>query len=348
MTTGPAKSAPPKDAVSVDVTSLLGLGGPHARTILVLFLGVHALLAFANPDPRAQPGLTIIAFLSLAASAVWSLWPAPDPFPFGWTLGVLTLCTLTAILQTQQVTPAGWPTYATWHLGAITLVLFMLILRGRPWLGWAGYGIMSLIAISWAMLSGLGPMTGVGLVVRHAATLVVATMFAVGLRRTAVRLTEVDRQRIAQAAADATARAAEDERVAQLARLDEVARPMMERVARGERLSAEERRECLLIEASLRDVVRGRGLAFSQVLASARTARERGVEVTLLDDSGTAWGPVAVADLIVRELRELSSGRLTARLLPAGRDDLAVIVTELAAGESRMLTVNLAGRVREG
>jgi hypothetical protein len=330
---------------SVDVSSLLKLHGPHASIILALFLLAQALLAFAGGGEMNHIEIAILAFVPFGIAAIWVVQPAPDPLPGLWCVGILGLCTLTVTVLSAQPALAGQPVFLTWHLGAVTTVLFMLILRGRVLYGWLGYLGMAAATVLWAAAGGLGAMVGVELVVRHAATLVVGTAIYIGLRSTAKRITEINRRCLAEAAADATSHAAEEERVAQLARLDRMARPMMELVARGQQLSDAERRDCLLIEASLRDIVRGRALALPHVLAAARAARERGVEVTLLDDSA-AGAATAVTDLLARELRTLDSGTLTARLQPAGRSELATIVISPLVGNARMVIVDRDGRVR--
>ncbi|RZU66297.1 hypothetical protein EV379_2651 [Microterricola gilva] len=331
---------------AVDVSSLLKLHGPHAAIILALFLLAQALLAFPGGGELNHTDVAVLAFVPFGIAAIWVVQPAPDPLPGLWCVGILGLCTLTVTVLSAQPAIAGSPLYLTWHLGAVTTVLFMLILRGRVLYGWLGYVGMAAATLLWAVTGGLGAMAGVELLVRHAATLVVGTAIYFGLLRTAKRISAINSRALAEAAADATALAAEEERVAQLARLDEMARPMMELVARGQQLSAAERRDCLMIEASLRDIVRGRALAVPHVLAAARAARERGVEVTLLDDSAAAGTAGAVAELLARELRTLDSGTLTARLQPAGRTELATIVISPLAGDARMLIVDRDGRVR--
>lgn len=337
-------------STDVDVSSLLMLQGPHARAILVLFLVAQALLAFAGVGEAPHFGITLVAFVPFAIAATWVVHPATDPLPRTWTTGVLLLCAVTVAVQTAQLgssdSTSGWSMSATWHLGAVTTVLFMLILRGRVVMGWVGYFGMAIATVAWGMAAGPGAAAGVDLVIRHAATLLVGTAIYLGLRGTARRISAINRVSLAEAAAAATAHAAQDERFAQLAHLDALARPMLERVAEGEALSEAEKRSCLLIEASLRDVVRGHGLAFPHVLEAARAARERGVEVTLLDDSDMSWGPASVGDLLANELRSLESGSLTARLQPQGRDEVASIVIAPRDGPARMLVIDLAGHVR--
>ncbi|AMB59398.1 hypothetical protein [Microterricola viridarii] len=329
---------------SVDVSNLLMLHGVHAPVILVLFLVAQAVLALAGDSNPI--GASLIAFVPLAIAAVWVMQPAADPFPAAWCAGILALCTVTVTAQSVQPLSLGAPLYVTWHLGAVTTVLFMLILRGRVVVGWAGFLGMAVGTLVWASASGLGIVAGLDLTVRHAATLVVGTAVYFGLLSTARRITTINRRGVVDAAAAATALASDEERIAQLTRLDEMARPVMERVASGLPMSESERRDCLLIEASLRDVVRGRALASPPVLAAARKARERGVEVTLLDDSGMNGDPSAVAALIENELHGLQVGALTARLQPPGRPELASIMIAPLDGAARILIVGRDGRVR--
>lgn len=333
-------------STDVDVSSLLMLQGSHARAILVLFVVAQALLAFVGVGDARHFGLTLVAFVPFAIASIWVVHPATDPLPRVWTAGVLLLSAVTVVVQTLQLGSFSWPLSATWHLGAVTTVLFMLILRGRVVMGWVGYCGMAAATIAWCAVVGLGAAAGVDVVVRHAATLIVGTAIYLGLRGTARRISAINRVSLAEAAAAATAHAAQDERFAQLAHLDAMARPMLERVAQGEALSEAEKHSCLLIEASLRDVVRGHGLAFPHVLEAARAARERGVEVTLLDDSDVSWGPASVGDLLANELRALESGSLTARLQPQGRDEVASIVIAPRDAPARLLVIDLAGQVR--
>lgn len=350
MTGRPATTQPREDertmAAAVDVSSLLKLHGPHASIILVLFLLAQALLAFAGGGQPDHTGVAVLAFVPFAIAAIWVVQPAPDPLPGPWCAGILGLCAVTVTVLSAQPALAGSPVYSTWHLGAVTTVLFMLILRGRVLYGWLGYAGMAVATILWAVAGGLGAMAGVELLVRHAATLVVGTAIYLGLLGTAQRITAINRRALAEAAAVATSHAAEEERVAQLSRLDGMARPMIELVARGQQLSDAERRDCLLIEASLRDIVRGRALAIPPVLSAARAARERGVEVTLLDDSAAAGSAAAVAELLARELATLDSGSVTARLQPTGRAESATIVISPLDGDARILIVDRDGRVR--
>jgi hypothetical protein len=74
-------------------------------------------------------------------------------------------------------------------------------------------------------------------------------------------------------AAEATRMAVDGERIRQL---DRVARPILERIAKGMVLSAAEREGCRLLEAELRDGLRAPQLMTAELSVAARGARGAG------------------------------------------------------------------------
>jgi hypothetical protein len=333
------------DRAALPLTGMLGISTPIARGIVVLFIVVHAVLAFADPDPRADVLLEAAAFLSISAAAIWVTRAAPDPLPRVRTLGILGLLAATSMVASTQVAPAGAPPFAHWHAGAVTLLLLILAVRGRPGWAWVGCGGLCVITVDWAVMNGLPVAAGIDLVIRHAGMLLGGTLFAVGLRRSIQTLNTLNRELGTREAAEATEVAAINERQAQLARVDDLARPTLEMLARATQLSREDRDQCLLVEASLRDAIRGRALFVEPVITAARNARARGVDVTLLDDGGehSLSRIERVVEVVTGELDAASSGRIIARVLPAGRTTVATVVVE--GTEHRMLSITPSGEV---
>jgi hypothetical protein len=326
---------------------MLELSTPIARGILVLFIVVHAVLAFSDTQRAAVFPVELAAFIAVSTAAVWITRSDRDPLPLESTSSVLSLLAVTEALMFFAVSPVGAAPFAHWHLGAITLVLLILAVRGQPGIAWAGYAVLFVATVLWARWNGLGTGDGVALVIRHAGTLLAGTLAAVGLRRSVTTLTALNRQWSVNAAAEAFELASIEERQAQLARLNALARPALERLAVAHELTDDERAHCMLVEATLRDAIRARCLFIEPVVSAARAARERGVEVTLLDDSGDQ-PPVdlpMVARVVAAQLDTVTSGRLTARLLPADRPVLATVVIE--STENRMLALTPAGTLRD-
>ncbi|MDH6235792.1 ATP-binding protein [Cryobacterium sp. CG_9.6] len=326
----------------VTLPGTLGLSTPLARSVLALFIGLHAIFAFADTE-RVWLSLDrvgeVLALLTVSAAAVWIMLPAQDPFPRLRTVGILALCGVSASIMFLQVSPLDGRLFAHWQLGAVTLVLVVLVARGRQGWAWVGYAALAVATILWALAYGMPLADSVNLVMQNAGTLMVGSLFAVGLRRSARSLTLLVRERGTRASAEATSSAEVEEREMQLARVNALARPALERLMQATPLSPAEEAECLLVEASLRDAIRARSLFVEPIISATRAARSRGVEVTLLDDSGdSALTDVKVlAQLVAHELNDLKFGRFTVRILPAARVELATIVVESV--EHRMMIV---------
>ncbi|KGJ79660.1 hypothetical protein GY21_04335 [Cryobacterium roopkundense] len=336
---------------TLSLSGTLGLSTPLALAVLVLFVAVHALLAFADSESLARQPLGIpldlLALVAVSAAALWITLPAKDPFPPSRTFGILVLCSVTAGLMYLQISPLDARPFAHWHLGAVTLVLVVLVARGRTGWAWVGYAALAAATVAWTLANGLALVDGVNLVVRHGGTLLVGTLFAMGMRRSGRTLLVLIRERGERASSEATSGAVVEEREVQLARVNALARPALTRLMSAHELDDAERAECLLVEGSLRDAIRGRSLFVEPIITATRNARTRGVEVTLLDDSGDNQ-PTDVslfARLVADQLDALSFGRFTLRLLPVARAELATIVVESA--EHRMLVVDADGTARD-
>ena len=327
------------------IFALLGLSLPAARAVLIFFILVHAILAFADGGPTSDLALEVAAFVTVSVAAYALIGHAGRRMSSRRALWILGLCAVTMMLMAFHLPGNDERPFAHWHLGAITLVLLVMALRGRTCLAWAGYFAMAGVTVSWAVLNDLGVAAGIALVIRHAGTLLAGTLVAANLNRTARTLAALNRERNLRVAQEATQTAAIGERKAQLDRINALARPALERLANPHVPGEAERADCLLVEAGLRDAMRARSLDLDPLTSAARNARSRGVEVILLDDGGDQPPPGidALAVLLARELDAVATGRFTARLLPAGRADLATIVIE--SDGHRMLSVLRNGTV---
>ncbi|MBG6056889.1 two-component sensor histidine kinase [Cryobacterium sp. MP_M5] len=351
MITPDAQPAPPfSDAATTEIDAprtVVRLPRPLSLGILAMFIGVHALLAFGDYEPLFGLPWEIAGFAAVSSAAVLISRAGADHLPRTAAVIVLVLCAVATALVSEPMTAVQDTPFGHWYLGAVTLLLVVLAVRGREGFAWASYLIVSAITILWALSNGLTVVDGVLLVVRHAGTLLAGTLFAVGLKRSALTLAVLNRARAQNAAAAATAVAAIEERESQLARVNVLCRPTLEGLARSDDICPEMRAECLLVEATLRDAMRARALFVEPLVTATRAARLRGVEVTLLDDSGdhppveAARVAVAVAD----QLDSLYSGSLTARVLPADRATIASIVIE--SDDNRMLVVTPEGLLRD-
>lgn len=322
----------------------LGLSAVTTRSILALFVLVHGLLAVIDLEPGQPSQLVLGAFLAIVVAAGVVLVTDFDrPFPRPRGALVLGLSAVGAILMFTYLPPDSAAPFAHWHLGAITLILVVLGIRGQIGWAWLGYLALAALAVGWAMATGQSPLAAVNLISRHAGTLLAGTLFVVGLHRTERALWVLTANDIARASRDATTVAAIDERKAELTRVNALARPTLNRLAEPRPLTDAERAQCLLIEAGLRDAIRGRALFLEPVITAVANARQRGVEVTVLDDSGETPPDAlpALADTVANVLDAVDAGRVTVRVLPAGRPIIATVVVD--SGTSRMIVIGPHG-----
>lgn len=327
----------------VDASSLLRLRSPAARAFLGLIVGTQVVFAaFSLPSYRSPLAVGAALAVFVAGAALLAR-PHDDPYPARWTAGVLAAGVVTTALVVWNLPDSGWPGYASWNFGAVTWLWFFLAFRGRTGAAWLGLLAMGLISVVWAVSVGRPALEGVDLVIRHAGTLLIGTLFSLLLRRVSTRITSLQRESVAQAGAEAASFTELRERELQAQQLAADARPVLERLAAGEAVTTERRREYALLEASLRDTLRGSGLLTGSVVAAVGEARLRGAEVVLLDDRNEPLPPGVserLQALVVDELATLDDGRMTVRLLPAGRTPVATVVRADSSGRRR---VDVAG-----
>jgi hypothetical protein len=317
----------------------LHLTGTGARLVLALFIATQVLLTLVNLDEVASPWASILALILVSAAAGILTMRVPDPYPMPLVLVIAGVVVTATALVTWNMPASGVIGYAGWHWGAITFVLFVLALRRRIGWAWLCYAAMAALTLVWAQEVGRGVTGGLGLVDRHAGLLLVATLFAVGLRRTGRRIAAITRAQLELAQREAASRAVLAEQGAQTTTLDELARPALERIAGPDALTAAESVEFVLLEALLRDRLRAAALLTPAVTEAVRGARSAGVEVVLLDDRGES--PLSperqarVESAVLAALSEPGIEALTVRLLPAGRADLVTIVARRGAASIR-------------
>lgn len=325
-------AAPPADERGADISRLLGLHTRGARLILGVYIASNLMFVASTADRLERPWASFIAVALVTVGGIIVSRPQRDPFALNLTLATLAIVVSSSALVSYALPDSGALGRATWHLGANTWLLWFLILRRRALLAWLGGLAMLAVTMAWAEESGRGALMGLELAGPQVLLLLIATLFGRALRRSAARIDALMRRSIDAAAAAGAVEAArriQDQRVEELA---EVAVPALTRIASGAEPTDAMRRELVRVEAQLRDSVRGRSLAVPAIVEAATRARERGVDVTLLDDRG---GPatsgahmIAVVSAVERALDAAHGGSVTVRLLPPGRDESLTIVSQ--------------------
>jgi len=317
----------------IDASRLLSLDSTGARIIAAVFIVSNALFTFATLDRVDQAWPSIVAMVLVSATALLLVRSHPDPFPLRDTLIVVSVVIVSTALVSWQLPLEGPPARSAWHLGANTWLVFFLALRRRTGFAWFGLCAMTAVTIAWAVDTGRGVSGAITLVQVHFGILLVATLFAVNLRRTSASINALNERSVQAAASFAAADAAQAIRQQRFTELTSAVVPLLSAIAADEPNSDERRREFRAVEATLRDGVRGRSLMVPHVQRAAREARERGVDVTVLDDRGAPLrdgdAMQRASEATVAALKEASHGVVTVRLLPKGRDVALTIVSDL-------------------
>jgi hypothetical protein len=213
--------------------------------------------------------------------------------------------------------------------------MFMLALRGRFWWGAIGLVAMALLTIHWTFTTTGDWWHGFDLTYRQLATYLAGGFFAIWLRRTARQISEFQHTERRRIAAEQSRDAAAVERRRQLDRVRQLAGPALAEIAEGAGPAAA-RLEHRLLEAELRDQIRGRSLATGVLPRAARAARARGADIALLDDLRSEAVPAEFLESAVawaaERISTVSAGSATVRLALA--DGIRVVTFATGDGDT--------------
>lgn len=331
--------------MNTEITTILRLNGWAGWLVLGLYGIGTTVIALLNLQGLIVPALGVVALVLLWAGLIILGLPNAEPLELRSTLGLVVIVSATTAITSWNVLDPANPGYATWPLGAMTFLLFVLALRGRRGFAWIGFSALALVSVIVALAMDLELARVINDVLRQSATLIIGTLFAIVLRRATQTITAIQNNQLSRATLAAASQAATRERAAQNARLERDARPALERIIADEPLSYEELKHFALLESTLRDGIRATGFSGENIAEAARQARERGLRVVLLDDRGLDLpneDRQRIEAALLQQLEETTEGSITARLSPDDRDEIATIVVE-ENGEYRRVVVTPFG-----
>lgn len=242
------------------------------------WLGWSSLYAYSMPEV-AMGFLGIYLFFSLVSISFYKGVNIPN-----WLAWLnLAFTAITPFVFTQMIVVSETASYATWFVVGLATLMGITAFRGHVIIGWLGFLVIALQIIAWG---GVGTLLNAGVV---GALLMVFAGHASGYAiRTADRqaskeiLTQQNFE--VEAAKRSTARKVRQEQIQQTL---QKAEPFLTKITEQDgKLSQQEAVEARLLEAELRDLIRGRGLINDRVSEAANKARARGVKVELLDEGG--------------------------------------------------------------
>jgi len=312
-----------------ETTPILNISLTRGRVILGAYGLGTTFVAVLNFGGLSDTARGIVSILLLWAALISLGTRKDDPLDLRTSALIVVVCTVLAVVSSTNLPTIAATGYAAWHMGAITFVYLMMALRGRSGIAWLGFALFSVVTVIWSFLSVSDTLIGVNYAARQAATLLIGTLFAMMLRRSALLTRAINIRHVRRSVDEAAHEAEVAERNRILERLETQARPALNRIVAGGQFTVDEAQNFALLEASLRDGIRAAGFTSPEVALEIRAARHRGVVVTLLDDRGSDLASTDLArveEALIFELHRAQAGSVTARLSPSGREEIGTIV----------------------
>ncbi|MFQ4147430.1 hypothetical protein AAGW05_01850 [Arthrobacter sp. LAPM80] len=289
----------------------------------------HVLLGIANLHKETSPWPSLLAMVICLGLVVLVIWPTTEhtlPLASAWVVvaGVVSM----DVLVTSVLPVGGHPGYAAWHHGAVQMLLVATAFRNRLGLAWLGMMIYAVLDFRASMHHGLSVVDGLAFVLTPIMWMAIASAVIIMLGRSRSNIAAYTAQSRESATRLAREHAQGLYRDKWILELEQATRPALEAIAAGN-LTDMQRADLALLEAELRDQIRGRLLATPEVARAARAARRRGVKVDLLDDRKVPLAQHVLEDAVARLVQVLNqavSGAVRARALPAGEDPMVTIL----------------------
>jgi hypothetical protein len=278
--------------------------------LLVVNPALSAVLGFYEYDNPVLAATAIAGYLLASLTSVFYYRSRMMPT---W-LAVVNLLVAIAIPQLVhvaiEVTATG--SQSSWYVTGVGALMAVTAIRGHAAISWVGMAIMALYVLTWG---GIGSLFDTGLA-GALALVVAAHAISYSLDRSEIETKQYLQKSIEIQALSAADSVTRQERSRRLSETLEVAYPLLKKISRGE-INQESRLEAKMLEAQLRDAIRGRNLINEKLRASIYSARQRGIEVTVLDEGGldsiTNLARDQIRNRLATELDQVVEGRVTIR-----------------------------------
>jgi hypothetical protein len=298
--------------------SLLSIGG-FAYAAFHAVLGFLWLESYSDPQTAVMP---LVIYLILITSTI--LFYRGVRIPLAQAIITVAGAQFIPMLAQLKLDPSHFVDYSTWYVMGIGTLLSAVSIRGHIWLAAIGMALATLQITAWAGLENFFATGLLGAIMLFVGSSVINAGL-VGAQVATQRYAQSNEQEAAETAAVAVAG---EQRAllmrATLARSEE----LLSVIAAGQPLSEAQRFEARLVEAGLRDEIRGREMMSRVTREAIASARRRGVSVTVLDEGGlhelSHEQRSSVLQQISDALEGLTNGRVTIRA-PKNEDWAATV-----------------------
>lgn len=287
----------------------------------ILFASFHAGLGFSTLGESGMVNVALAALIIYLATVLPTIVLYRGiRLPTSQALLNLSAAALIPILVNTYLEPEQMSSYSTWYVMGVASLMAATAIRQQLVIAWTGTAILILQVILWAGIAD-GIQTGLP----GALMLVFAShAISVGLANAYRETMQFNQEALETEMQQTANQVASEVRRSRLETALIGAMPMLKLIeAQRGRLDASQKFEAKLLEASLRDEIRGRALMNPAIRSAVRKARQRGVEVTVLDegglDSATQVEKSKMLAAVATAINKVSEGRVTLRS-PAGED----------------------------
>jgi hypothetical protein len=310
---------------------------PRALLIALgaLFSAYHVVLAAISLSVPVHPEPVLVGVALYAAATAATLWSTRAARMPVWLAGFdLAVCVALPLLVTSQLDASASNGYGTWYVAAVGTLMTIVAVRRRQIFAWIGVGFLVVQTVWWTgQVQALGSLGVIGSVVWVSA----AVLLAHALARAARDVSQFIKAERQAAQWQAAQEAHLSERQHRLAHTYRMAAPLLTEIVRTDaRLTEHQRQECRLLEATMRDEIRGRQLLNDEVRTEVLDARRRGTTVTLLDEGGLDDLDSPTLESVLHRLadavRRARVDTLIVRTVPRS-PEIAVTVVGLRAAE---------------
>ena len=306
--------------------------GVSVLAVMYVVIQVVSAILVAVVIPSSWPVQVTVLAMTLAAAEVLRRSPQRVLSP-GRTAVVIALAYgslgigAMAVHVPQQI-PYEFGTM--WFAVAAAFLFVTLALRGRIAVALVGMAVIVVVLVITGILVGAPPGLFMQVSFRPVVLVGLAVALLVVVGRTERRINALHQDALASAERESWTLAARSELTGRVAELTRTALPLLVRIGDGGETTDGHRREYASCEGELRDGLRAGALSREPLLSVVAAARERGVDVLLLDDSDDG-APDDRSDHILAWMAEAiasASTRAVGRLLPPGRDALATMTVD--------------------
>lgn len=303
-------------------------------SLAAAIVGYEVVVAIHSLDVITDPVPYLIAVAVFVIASTVSLLPWGGLRMPTWVaiLNLLVAIVLPEIVSTQiSAALQVQVDHAAWYVGGIGILMVITSVRRHHAVAWLGVAVL----MAHTLLLGGSPavsLIGVGMSI---AWVGISHAVSVTLDRAEKDARQYAHTARAAALWHAEAEARVTERRARLSQTNRVARGTLHAiVSRRGRLTPTLREQCVLLEATIRDEIRGRRLLDDGVREAVIAARRSGIDVMMLDegglddlDSGTLQ---RVHEGLAQAISSVRSRRLIVRTAQE-RDGIAATVVGVGA-----------------